>query len=143
MNRKKYRRKQKLRQRRKKTIESIANGPFRSRLEQKVYARICRKLGCKEMDMKIEINKTGLVKKNQRLELDLYIPDRNLGIEVQGPIHHINPHRMLKDHSKKRVFEAVGIDIVYIYTHSNEQMNMCIDRCVEIIKRRNKKKEYE
>ena len=136
------RKNRKLRRRRNITNESIANGPFRSRLEQKVYARICKKLGCKEMDMKIEINKTGLVKKNQRLELDLYIPDRNLGIEVQGPIHYIDPYRMLKDYSKKRVFEAVGIDIVYIYAHCNEQMNMCIDRCVEMIKLRNKK-EYE
>ena len=128
-------------------LQSIANGPFRSRLEEKIYSIICKKIhnnnnnnnnnkNKEQEKVKIEINKTGLVPQNKRLELDLYFPDLQLGIEIQGPCHWMEATRILKDYDKMRYFQALGINIVYIYTNSTKQMNRCIDRCIEVIENR-------
>ena len=122
----------------KKTLvyrKSIPNGPFRSRLEKNVHSIICKNIIDKKA-IKIEINKRGLVPRNKRLELDLYFPRYNLGIEIQGPIHHGEAKNILNDYWKMQYFRDVGINILYIYTNSTEQMNRCIDRCVAIVKKK-------
>ena len=109
----------------------IANGPFRSKLEEKIYSIVCKKIEKKKMKLKIEINRRGLIPQNKRLELDLYFPDHQLGIEIQGPCHWTEATIILKDFVKMRYFQARGIDIMYVYTNSTKQMNQCIERCVD------------
>ena len=121
--------------RRCRRLQCIRNDPFRSRLEEKIYSIICKKIKNNKKKVMIEINKSGLIPQNKRLELDLYLPDHHLGIEIQGPSHWRDARRILKDYIKMQYFQAQGINMVYIYTNSAKQMNRCIDRCIEVINR--------
>lgn len=111
--------------------------PFRSLLEKKIYKIICKDISHDY----IEINKKGLIRNNKRLEIDLYIPSINIGIEIQGPSHTSNEHCILHDFEKKKIFLKNNIQLIYIYTDSYSNQKYSIQKCIEIVKTKIKENE--
>ena len=70
---------------------------FKSLLEKNIYNIIRKEFPT----IKIFVNKTGLIKSRKKLELDLYLPNYNLGIEIQGPSHNQNATNIIRDYEKK------------------------------------------
>ncbi len=54
-------------------------------------------------------------KTGRNLELDIYIPDRMLALEIQG-LHHQTIKQILKDELKERVCKERGIKLIKIET---------------------------
>ena len=82
---------------------------------------------CKQLFPKFEIerNKKGLFQKNKRMELDIWIPELNLGFEYQGEQHYIvrrdwpNGEELLlqtkkRDQLKKEYCAELGITMIEI-----------------------------
>ena len=109
--------------------------PFKSILEKKIY-KIIRRIFPQQ---KIQINKKGLLKTNNKLELDLYFPKIKIGIEIQGPYHYGNEKVILKDYHKKILFFHKNIRIIYIYTNTYENRKHSLKKCINIIHNEQKK----
>lgn len=110
--------------------------PFKSQLEKKIYNIIKKQFPT----YNIEINKRGLLKNNKRLELDLYLPEYNIGIEIQGPFHMNNENVIIKDFNKKMMFlNQRNIKIIYIYTNTYQNKMHSIKKCIDIINNESKR----
>ena len=114
----------------KKIRRAKPEGPYRSQLEKRIHSIMRKRLFEGTI---IRVNKKGLIEGNKRIEVDLFLPQYNLGIEIQGPIHTSSPQHISKDYIKKLKFSKVGIDLIYIYTNSTKNLNHGINKCVEII----------
>lgn len=110
-------------------IFSRPEGKFRSQLEKKIFEKI-RAL---DETLDIRVNEKKIA---GRMELDLYFPEYNLGLEIQGPTHTVSPEVILRDHRKKIASAREGIEIIYIYTDSARDTKACLDKCSEILKRK-------
>ena len=108
--------------------------PFRSLLEKKIYQIIRKKIPSK---YDIEINKRGLIKNRKRLEIDLYFPQRKIGVEIQGPTHTLNERNILHDYEKRKIFLQNNITIIYVYTDTYKNKIHSVNKCVEIITKEN------
>ena len=123
----------------KKTFIRAAKGlyPFKSKLEKIIYKIIKRQFP----DQDIKINKKGIIKCNKNFELDLYFPNYNIGIEIQGPLHYANEAVILKDYEKKMsFFNEKRIRIIYIYTNTYENQKYSIKKCIDILNNEQKKR---
>ena len=115
---------------------SIRHGPFNSLLEKKIFSTISQRLDCSH----IRINQKGLLPSKRKLELDLYFPNYKIGIEIQGPSHFGNETTILNDYYKKKNFSReLGIDIMYVYTHSYPVMTFSLDRCINVLQKKERK----
>ena len=110
---------------------SKPEGFFKSQLEKKIYKKIKSEIGDKNIDIKI--NQRGVLKRNKNLELDLYFPQFNLGVEIQGPIHTSDITNIIADYKKKKIYQNEGIDIMYIYTNNYKNLKFGIKQCISNI----------
>ena len=116
---------------------SIRTGPFNSLLEKRIFSTISQQL----RNSLIHINPKGLLPGKRKLELDLYFPHYKLGIEIQGPSHFCHETHILNDYYKKKIFSReLGIDILYIYTHSYPSLTFSRDKCISILKKKENEK---
>lgn len=95
---------------------------------------------CQELFPELEINrnKSGLLKKNPRMHLDIWIPDLRLGIEYQGEQHYIarkdwsNGEQLLlesqlRDKQKRDYCAEEGIDLIEIKYDWKMDKNVLIE----------------
>ena len=125
-----------MKRKRGKTFKIRPSPPFKSQLEKDIYQRIKLKFPT----LQINVNKKRLLKGNKRFELDLFFPEYNIGIEIQGPFHMKNEKVILKDYNKKMLFlREKNIKIIYIYTNTYRNKINGIKKCIEIINEEQKK----
>lgn len=88
-----------------KKYRNFPLGKFKSKLEYRVYKSIFYHLTRKQKNnnIKVDINKRGLLKNNKLFEIDIYFSDLQLGIEIQGPTHYIDIEQINRDLKKKNV----------------------------------------
>ena len=124
--------------RKKRKITTLLLYPFKSQLEKRIYEQIFKHFP----NEKIKINQKGLIKNRKRLELDLYLPQYNIGIEIQGPVHTQNEKNIFNDYEKKKLFlNENNIRIIYIYTNNYQVQKDSLQKCINIIN--NKKRNCE
>lgn len=78
----------------------------------------------------IQVGVRSLIDKNNLLEIDLYIPSRNLGIEFNGSKWHSTLHKEPFYHQKKSLDAKNNLRVVYIYEFewlSTEYRNKCLE----------------
>lgn len=84
------------------------NKKFNSSTELRAYMILRKLLGHDEV---ILINQK---LPNTRLELDIYLPAYNVGIEIQGPIHCLSFCTIRRDIQKFIFCKKLGIRIIYL-----------------------------
>jgi hypothetical protein len=69
---------------------------------------------------------------DSRLILDIYIPSKQLGIELNGIYWHSDRHRSKEYHAKKQ-FEAAkaGIDIIHVFDDELEKRKLVVERAIK------------
>ena len=112
----------------KKLMPAKPEYPFKSQLEKNIYNEILTKFP----NIKILVNKKGLIKSHKNFELDLYFPQYKLGLEIQGPTHVADINTILKDYKKQDLFSKEGIRIMYIYINLKNK-SYSIRKCIEIL----------
>ena len=118
----------KYRKNKKYIFNSKPEGKFRSQLEKIIYNRIKRY----DQNLKILINEKKRIGM-RKMELDMYFPELEIGVEIQGPSHTFSPQIIIRDYVKKKCFEKEGIPLVYIYTDNYKMMNECLNKVSKII----------
>ena len=76
------------------------------------------KLQSEIKDFVTECTKCVVIESYRKLkkEIDIFIPDLNLGIEINGLYHHSDIFKSSKYHyEKQKLFEDIGIQIIYIW----------------------------
>lgn len=98
----------------------LRNSAFRSYIEMEIYKFIKD-----NFTGKIVTNNRGVLSNNK--EIDIYIPDLKVGIEVNGDYWHNDEHVEINYH-KNKVIEALakGVRLIHIYEHEWVSSQECI-----------------
>lgn len=112
-----------VRNRNESTICTVCNPP-----EMGKTSEIERELGRLIDFTRVEKNVTGLVQ--SRHEIDIYLPEKNLGIEVNGIKFHSEEYGKGEDYhlNKTKMFASVGIQILHFFDDEiSQKMDLVLD----------------